>query len=105
MAVATEAETLSGVAKNSRNRQNKPKSGGVNRELLVVFLVFAVSAVLNLVFSSQRMVLGLYLFPTIYAAYHYGRRHAVLTACLSAFLVVLMTVVNPALPQSPYGWS
>ncbi len=75
------------------------RSGMVNRELLVILSIFVISAVINVVFESQRMVLGLYILPTIYSAYHYGRRHAVLTAILSAFLVVLLTVVNPGILQ------
>jgi response regulator RpfG family c-di-GMP phosphodiesterase len=45
------------------------------------------------------MVLGLYLLPTIFSAYYYGRRHAVLTSCFSVFLVVLLAMMRPAVMQ------
>ncbi|MGE0405773.1 MAG: hypothetical protein AB7O65_05690 [Candidatus Korobacteraceae bacterium] len=74
----------------------RPKRRLVNRELLLILGVFVISAVLDMAFSTQRMVLGLYLFPTIFSAYHYGRRHAVLTASFSIFLVVLLSWLNPS---------
>jgi hypothetical protein len=83
-----------------RSSKRKPVKRQVNRELLVILGIFAISAVLNVAFSSQRMVLGLYLFPTIFSAYHYGRRHAVLTASFSMFLVVLLSATNPAFLRS-----
>jgi uncharacterized protein (DUF2267 family) len=86
-----------GTVSGSESRRGKRQ---VNRELLVILGIFAVSGLLNAVFSSQRMVLGLYLFPTIFSAYLYGRRHAVLTASCSVFLVVLLSSLNPGFLHS-----
>ena len=68
----------------------------VNKELWLILSLFVIALVLNLVLSSQRMVLGFYTLPTVMAAYLYGRRQAVMTALLSVLLVaLLMYVANP----------
>ncbi len=67
----------------------------VNMELWLVFSLFAVAAVLNFAISSNHVVLGLYTLPTLFAAYKYGRRHAVLTAFASVLLVALLALYNP----------
>jgi putative nucleotidyltransferase with HDIG domain len=74
----------------------------VNMELWLVFSLFVVAAVLNFAISSNRVVLGLYTLPTLFAAYRYGRRHAMLTAFASVLLVVLLALSNPLLfsPES-----
>jgi hypothetical protein len=61
-----------------------------------LFLVL-IAAVLNFLVASQRMALVFYFLPTLYSAYHFGRRHATLTALASVSLVVLLSYVNPAL--------
>jgi putative nucleotidyltransferase with HDIG domain len=66
----------------------------VNKELLLVFSLFALAGLLNSLIASQRVVLGLYTLPTIASAYLYGRRHATLTALASVLLVVLLTWFN-----------
>ncbi len=72
----------------------------VNRELWVVLSMFIIAAVLNFVVSGQRMVLAFYTLPTVFSAYHYGRRHATLTAFASVLLVVLLVWVNPIIVQN-----
>ncbi len=67
----------------------------VNRELWLVLSLFVLAAAINFLVDSQRMVLGLYSLPTVFAAYVYGRRHATLTAFASIFLVGLVTYINP----------
>ncbi len=71
----------------------------VNRELWVVFSMFIIAAVMNFVVSGQRMVLAFYTLPTIFSAYHYGRRHATLTAFASVLLVILLVWANPVIVQ------
>jgi putative nucleotidyltransferase with HDIG domain len=68
-----------------------------NKELWLVLSLLLLAAFLNVVVDGQRMVLGFYTLPTLYSAYVYGRRHAVLTAFASAFLVGLVTYINPPL--------
>jgi putative nucleotidyltransferase with HDIG domain len=67
----------------------------VNRELWLVFSLFIIAAVINFLVSGQRMVLAFYTLPTVFSAYHYGRRHATLTALASVLLVVLLVKANP----------
>jgi putative nucleotidyltransferase with HDIG domain len=69
----------------------------VNRELWLVFSLFALAGVLNSLVTSQRVVLGLYTLPTVVSAYLYGRRHATLTAFASVLMLVLLAWFNPEL--------
>lgn len=69
----------------------------VNRELWLVLSLLGLAAFLNFAVEGQRMVLGFYTLPTVFSAYVYGRRHAVLTAFASAFVVGLVTYFNPPL--------
>jgi putative nucleotidyltransferase with HDIG domain len=72
----------------------------VNRELWVVFSMFVIAGVMNFVVSGQRMVLAFYTLPTVFSAYHYGRRHATLTALASVLLVILLVWLNPVIMQN-----
>jgi putative nucleotidyltransferase with HDIG domain len=73
----------------------------VNKELLLVFSLFALAGILNTLVTSQRMVLGLYTLPTVFSAYQYGRRHATLTAVASILMLVLLALYNPNLLGAP----
>jgi len=59
------------------------------------------AAALNFLVASHRMVLGFYSLPTLFAAYVYGRRHAVLTAFASIFIVGLVLYNSPAILDTP----
>ncbi len=59
--------------------------------------LLAIAAVLNYLIMSRHMVLGFYTLPTLYSAYFYGRRHAILTAFASVFAVGLVVHYNPVL--------
>ncbi len=72
------------------------KLSEVNRELWLIFTLFAIAAVINFVVASHGMLLSFYSLPTLFSAYYYGRRHAISTALLSVALVVLVTYFNPA---------
>jgi len=69
----------------------------VNKELWLLLMMFAILAGVNYLISSERMLLGFYVLPSVYAAYFRGRRHATLTALLSLLLVVLIVYTNPRL--------
>lgn len=68
-----------------------------NRELWLLLSMFVIAALLNRLVASHGMVLGFYTLPTLFSAYVYGRRHAVLTAIASVFLVVGVSCLNPNL--------
>lgn len=67
----------------------------VNKELWLIFSLFCIAGVLNYFLASQRMLLDLYLLPAVFSAYTYGRRHAVLTAVASCFLVLGLVWYKP----------
>ncbi len=69
----------------------------INPELLLLLFLVAIAAVLNFLVASQRMALVFYFLPTLFSAYHFGRRHATLTAVASVVLVVLLACMNPAM--------
>ncbi len=69
----------------------------VNKELLLILSMILIAGIMNYLVTSQQMLLGLYTLPTLFSAYHYGRRHATLTAFASIFLVGLMGYLNPGL--------
>lgn len=75
----------------------------VNRELWLILSMFAIAMLLNSLVAMHRMILGFYVFPTLFSAYFYGRRHATLTATASVCLVTLVTYFNPVLLKLDSG--
>jgi len=79
----------------------------INPELWLLLFLVLIAAMLNFVVASQRMALVFYFLPTLYSAYHFGRRHATLTAVASIILVVLLVFLNPAMftrrVEIPFG--
>ena len=75
----------------------------VNRELWVVLTMFVIAGMLNFVVASGSAVLYFYMLPTLFSAYVYGRRHAVLTAFASVFMAVLVLWQNPSLLTNGMG--
>jgi putative nucleotidyltransferase with HDIG domain len=71
----------------------------VNKELWLLFSLFVIAAVFNFVLASHRVLLGFYGLPTLFSAYFYGRRHAVLTAVASILIVLLLLQLNPNILQ------
>lgn len=69
----------------------------INPELWLLLFLVVIAAILNFFVASQRIALVFYFLPTLYSAYHFGRRHATLTALASIVLVVLLMYINPAL--------
>jgi putative nucleotidyltransferase with HDIG domain len=72
----------------------------VNKELWLLLSLFVIAALLNFFTASNHVILGFYALPTVFSAYHYGRRHAVMTAMASAAVVVLLTMWNPQIGAS-----
>ncbi|ABF43403.1 metal dependent phosphohydrolase [Candidatus Koribacter versatilis Ellin345] len=72
----------------------------VNRELWLILSLFIIAGILNNLVAQHGFILNLYALPTIFSAYVYGRRHAVLTALASICIVVILTYVNPAVLSS-----
>jgi hypothetical protein len=68
-----------------------------NKELWLLLSLVVIAAMIHFLVASQAVVLVFFFLPTLYSAYHFGRRHATLTACASVFVVILITFVNPAM--------
>jgi hypothetical protein len=66
-------------------------------ELVLLLFLVVIAAIIQFLVASQAMALVFYFLPTLYSAYHFGRRHATLTACASVCLVVLLVYMNPAM--------
>ena len=69
--------------------------GAVNRELWLLLGMFAIALLLNSLVAERGMLLGFYVLPTIFSAYFYGRRHAVMTALGSVLLILAIAYFNP----------
>jgi putative nucleotidyltransferase with HDIG domain len=69
----------------------------VNQELWLVLSLFIIAGLINWLLASHRLIIGFYTLPTLFSAYVYGRRHAVLTASASIFIVVVLVLMNPSL--------
>ena len=50
---------------------------------------------MNYLVSATRIMMGLYVLPTIFSAYFYGRRHATLTSIACILVVILFAYYNP----------
>jgi 5'-deoxynucleotidase YfbR-like HD superfamily hydrolase len=68
---------------------------GVSKELWLLLSLFLIALLSNFLMDAQRMVLAFYTLPTLFSAYKYGRRHAVMTALASTLLVVLVIYFHP----------
>ncbi len=67
-----------------------------NARVWLVISVFIVSALLNAVVAPHHLVLALYMFPAVFAAFYGGRRYALFTAAATVVLVGAMTHLKPA---------
>gem|GEM_PF-5006082 len=50
----------------------------------MILSLFVIAGIMNHFVTAERTTLGFYSLPTLFSAYFYGRRHAVLTAFTSA---------------------
>jgi 5'-deoxynucleotidase YfbR-like HD superfamily hydrolase len=73
----------------------------VNKELWLILSMLGLAAAMNFLFTGHHMILGFYTFPTLFAAYFYGRRQATLTAIASVFLVTFLAGINPNILGGP----
>jgi hypothetical protein len=69
----------------------------INPELWLLLILVVIAGMVHFLVASQRMALVFYFLPTLFSAYHFGRRHATLTALASVALVVLLTYTNPTM--------
>jgi hypothetical protein len=69
----------------------------VNKELWLILAMLVIAGAMNYLVTAKQMIIGFYTMPTIFSAYFFGRRHAVLTAFASVFLIGLLAHFNPLL--------
>ncbi len=67
----------------------------VNKEFWLILSLVTITALMNFLLDAKQLFLSLYFLPTIFSAYYFGRRHAVMTAFCSIVLVVFFLFVLP----------
>src|SRR3982074_25442 len=70
----------------------------IAKETILLMSLFLIAATVQFFAQSLPMALCFYFLPTLYSAYHFGRRHATLTAFACVFLVVLLDFLNNMMP-------
>ncbi|MBZ5655658.1 MAG: hypothetical protein LAO56_10310 [Acidobacteriia bacterium] len=70
----------------------------VNKELVLLLSLFLIAGTLQYFAESLPMALCFYFLPAVYSAYHFGRRHATLTALACVFLVILLNFLGNLMP-------
>ncbi len=100
MKASLTSEAVFGIRSDATNRESEVKPGfaaqfaRVNQELWLVLSLFIIAGLINWLIGSHRLIVGFYTLPTLFSAYVYGRRHAVLTAAASIFIVVALVLTN-----------
>jgi hypothetical protein len=70
----------------------------IAKESVLLLSLFLIAALVQYFAQSLPMALCFYFLPTLYSAYHFGRRHATLTAFACVFLVGLLDFLNNLMP-------
>ena len=70
----------------------------VTKELVLLLSLFLIAATLQYFAESLPMAVCFYFLPALYSAYHFGRRHATLTAFACIILVILLNYVSSLVP-------
>jgi len=70
----------------------------IAKESILLMSLFLIAATVQFFAQSLPMALCFYFLPTLYSAYHFGRRHATLTAFACVFLVALLDFLNNMMP-------
>jgi putative nucleotidyltransferase with HDIG domain len=76
------------------------KLAKVNTHLWLILSVLVIAGIVNYLIAAESVILGLYYLPTLFAAYVYGKRHALVTAAGSITCVGLLASTNPGLFSS-----
>lgn len=67
----------------------------VDKELVIVFLLVAITGFIFFFISDQRAFLNLFYLPVIIGAFFFGKRYATLSAALSFLLIALVSIGYP----------
>lgn len=80
------------------------KLAEVNKEWWLLMGLLLIAAVLNYFAALNQMLLGLYTLPTLFSAYLFGRRHAILTAFASVCTAVIIYLMHGFLATDGWSW-
>ena len=80
------------------------KLAEVNKEWWLLLGLLVIAALLNYFAALNQMLLGLYTLPTLFSAYLFGRRHAILTAFASVFTAIVIFLMHGFLTAGE-GWN
>ena len=67
----------------------------VDKELIIIFLLVAISGFIFFFVSNQRAFLNFFCFPVLVGAYYFGKRYAVLAAVLTIILISVIAYFYP----------
>jgi len=67
----------------------------VDKELVIVFLLIAVTGFIFFVIPNQRAFLNFFYLPVIVGAFFFGKRYATLSAVFSVLLITLVVLIYP----------
>ncbi len=75
----------------------------IDKDVIIVFLLVAVTGFVFYFVSNQRAFLDFFYFPVLIGAYYFGKRYATQAALLSILLISLITYIYPKtfIPSSP----
>ena len=65
----------------------------VDKELIIVFLMVAITGFIFFFISNQRAFLNFFYLPVIIGAFFFGKRYATLSATLSVLIIVLVSLL------------
>jgi len=78
------------------NLRHRPPCIAVDKELVIVFLLVAITAIIFFFVSNQRAFLNFFYLPVLLGAYFYGRRYATLAALFSLILISVVAYMYPS---------
>jgi putative nucleotidyltransferase with HDIG domain len=67
----------------------------IDKELIIVFLLVAITGFIFFFISNQRAFLNFFYLPVVVGAFFFGKRHATLSALLSVLLISLVAYIYP----------
>lgn len=66
-----------------------------NKDLIIVFLLVAISGFIFFYVANQRAFLNSFYIPVLIGAYYFGKRYATLSAVLSIIMIFLIAYLYP----------
>jgi len=77
-------------------QNNLPKHFKIDKELVIVFLLVAITGTVFFFVTNQSSFLHFFYIPVLISAYFFGKRHATLSAIFSIMLISLIAFYYPS---------